>query len=553
MSRLRQSRNRSGCVRYLAIGIVLIVLVFLFRYELAFLWNLFKAFMEFLRGQQPSNLPSVEETLRFLGFIGLVVAEIIGLSLLVVYLLSEFILPVRNSEERWKIAELLYRFAIGQRSPVIFVREGKVPEFAEKRSISRGVALVALDSAIVLERLWVRRLLGGGVSGRSLYGGAWNQMARVAGPGLVFIRRGERLRGVVDLRKQFRINLNVLGYTSDGIEVQTHVFAIFSLAYPPTVLKVAYCGGQAPENLRVLEIDEDAQTITTISDELDDQDKAEIHRYAQGYIGSGEASVPLEPAESGSDVPPFPIDDERVFSAVASRGRDLDVDKMDTWEDVPARVATEVFRNLISQVAYDWLYLPDDPVNFPLKSQFKPKFARLVSQQGVMSYQFLHRRDGDEPEVGQRIETRLYRVSPQQKLCGSKVLRDRGIKVIHAGFAELKPTDPAISQQRLDNWRAHWQREDDLVKADHDLEIIRMRNKARADRQLEMIAKLSRIVQSSAYSEEALTLHIFQALEDFAANQYTQQLVPRDTITMLRSLRQWLFPEDKAPPTFLEE
>jgi hypothetical protein len=380
-----------------------------------------------------------------------------------------------------------------------------------------------------------------------------DQMARVAGPGLVFIRRGERLRGTVDLRKQFRINLNVLGYTSDGIEVQTHVFAIFSLGYPPTVLKVAYCGGQFADNLRVLEIDEEAQTIKSISDELDDQDKAEIDRYAQGYIGSGEASVPLEPAEKGSDMPPFPIDDERIFSAIASRGRDLDADKLDTWEDVPARVATEIFRNLISQVTYDGLYLPDDPVNFPLKKEFKPEFARLVRQQGVMSYQFLHRRDGGDPEVGQRIETRLYRVSPVQKLHNSKVLRDRGIKVIHAGFAELKPTDPAISQQRLDNWRAHWQREDDLVKADHDLEIIRMRNKARADRQREMIAKLSRIVQSSAYSEEALTLHIFQALEDFATNQYTQQLVPRDTITVLRSLRQWLFPEEKLPPPILEE
>jgi len=474
--------------------------------------------------------------------------------LLVVYLLSEFILPVRNSEERWKIAEQLYRFAIGQRSPVIFVKEGKIPDdFAEKKKLSRGVVLVALDSAIVLEKQWVRRLLGGGgVSSRSRHG-ARGQMARVAGPGLVFIRRGERLRGVVDLRKQFRINLNVLGFTSDGIEVKTHVFAIFSLAYPPTVLKVAYCGGQDPNNLRVLQIDEDAQTIISINDELDDQDKTEIYRFAQGYIGSGEASVPLEPDESGGDVPPFTIDDERVFSAIASRGRDLNEDKLDTWEDVPARVATEVFRDLISQVTYDWLYLPEDPINFPLKSEFKPKFSRLVRQQGILSYQFLHRRDGAEPQVGQRIETRLYRVSPVQKLRGSKVLRDRGIKVIHAGFAELRPTDQAISQQRLDNWRAHWQRDDDLVKADHDLEIIRMRNKARADRQREMIAKLSRIVQSSAYSEEALTLHIFQALDDFAANQYTQQLVPRDTITMLRSLRQWLFPEEKLPPTFLEE
>jgi len=320
------------------------------------------------------------------------------------------------------------------------------------------------------------------------------------------------------------------------------------------VLKVAYCGGREAQNLRVLQIDDDSQTIKSISDELDEQDKQEIHRYATGYLAGGEPSVALERTETGDDTPPYPIDEERVFAAAHSRARDVaDEEKLDTWADVPARVATEEFRNMISQIKYDDIFLPDDPVNFPLYSTIKPAFARAVKSLGVMSYQLVQRRDGVDPTKGDRIEARLHRVSPAQKLRGSRVLRDRGIKVIHAGFSELRTTDPAIVQQRLDNWRARWQQKVELIKADSDLEIMRMRNKARAERQREMIATLSQIVSNTDYSEEALTLRIFQALESLASDPNTRKLLPKDTINVLRSLRLWLLPDEHVRQAYLED
>ena len=153
---------------------------------------------------------------------------------------------------------------------------------------------------------------------------------------------------------------------------------------------------------------------------------------------------------------------------------------------------------------------------------------------------------------GQKVDPRQYRISQVQDLTGSKILRDRGIKILYASFARLSPTDETIKQQRLENWRARWQREADLIRADHDLEVIRMRNRARADRQKEMITNLSEILQNSSYSEEALTLRVFQALEDIATDPYTQQLLPRDTINMLNSLRLWLLPDDQIRPSMLD-
>jgi hypothetical protein len=207
---------------------------------------------------------------------------------------------------------------------------------------------------------------------------------------------------------------------------------------------------------------------------------------------------------------------------------------------------------MISQVAYDSLYMPEDPTEFPLQTEFKPAFARKVRYQGVISYQFAHRLDGQPPAEGQRLDNRQFRLSPLQALRASKVLRDRGIKVFHAGFSELMPTDPKIRQQRLDNWRARWQKEADMIKADLDLEAVRIKNHARAEKQREMINTLSLILNTSAYPEEALTLRIFQVLEDFASEPSTRQLLPIDTLQELKTMRLWLAPGEQARPPLLE-
>jgi hypothetical protein len=82
---------------------------------------------------------------------------------------------------------------------------------------------------------------------------------------------------------------------------------------------------------------------------------------------------------------------------------------------------------------------------------------------------------------------------------------------------------------------------------------VRIKNHARAEKQREMINALSQIINTSAYPEEALTLRIFQALENIALEPSTRQLVPIDTIQVLNSLRFWLLPEEQqARPALLE-
>jgi hypothetical protein len=531
-----------------------IIVLFLFRYEIGLIFRLILAVPRLILNQPVSNLPPIDDLFIQLLFIAFNLVGIGLFSLLMIYLVAGAVLPVRTTAEHWQAMRRVSRFIVDRRPPLLLVQEGRlVRELPRSQKAGGSAIIVDLDSAIVLEpRSFPRKSTRApGVPG-AMPPASRQADGPVRGPGLTFLRRNQKLRGVVSLRRQVRVNPEVLGYTSDGIEVKTNVVAVFSLGLPASTIKVAYLGAPNFENLRVLHLDPETKKIRFIADELDDADKQEIHRYAWEYLAFPQPNAMLEPLEKGQEHPPFHIDPLRIFAAVYSQARHATESRLDDWTNLPALVATEIFRNMISQVAYDALYLPDDPVRFPLQSEFKPAFARQVRYQGVMSYQFVHRLDGQLPAEGQRVDNRHFRIAPVKELRASKVLRDRGIKVLHAGFSELTPTDPKIRQQRLDNWRARWQKEADLIQADLDLEAVRIKNHARAEKQREIINTLSMIIHTTTYPEEALTLRVFQALEDIASEPPTRQLLPEDTIRALKSLRLWLLSDDQARPVLLE-
>ena len=450
-----------------------------------------------------------------------------------------------------KAGGLLFESFLGQEVPVIWVKEGRIePKLSQDEGLSGGMALVDLDSAIVLERQWKKSLFGWVAPGKNRTASPF-KLSRVRRNGVTFIKWNEKLRGVVSLRKQFRINMTAKACTSDGIEVQARVFTIFTLGQPATVIKVAYVGELRPENLRVIQVDEATRTIKSIQDDLDAQDRQEIHSYAAAYLDTrktaGQANrllnAHLAPAESHKEYPPFLVDEERISAAIYYQGRGVGDDQPKVWSELPLYIATEVFHNVVAQVKYDDFYAPEDknPDNYPIMKVYKPAFAKELRYMGVMSYQFIHRRDDQPPEVGQVIDNSHFYVAEVQKLVGSKVLRDCGIKLIHAAFSELTPNE-LVKQQRLDNWRARWQQKAERVKADAEREVMQVRALARAEKQREMVMKLSEIMKSSDLSEDALTLRVLQVLEDVAADPNTRQLLPTATLDLLYNFQLWLEP-----------
>jgi hypothetical protein len=542
-------KNRPGCGRLIFFLLLGAGLLFVFRNELDFLRNLA---LTLSRGKSVEGFPPLDDALHISLFVGLNVAVMFCFSALVLYWMAGTVHPAQSNPEIYQLLGRLARFISGQRSPLVTIREGELRGEIEKSS---GVVLVDQNSAVVIEKQRDRHRDKKTIPEQQSAASNWFlPMARICGPGLVFLHRGEKLRGVVSLRKQFRMLQNTLGQTSDGIEVRTIVFTIFTLGQPPNVVQVTYLGDPLAENLRVVQIDGKTHKVKAIRDELDDQDKEEIHRFAQDFIYYVEPNSPLALGDKVPDFPPYLVDGQRILSAVYSKARNVSDNQPDSsWSDLPVMVAAETFRNMISRYTYDSLYLPEDPAKFPLNNEIKPAFVRRVRYLGVISFQFIQRVDGELLEVDQRVEHRQFRISAVQDLRGSKILRDRGIKIIHTGFSELVPTDPQVRQQRLEFWRARWQQQADFIRADLDLEVMRLRNRARAEKQHEMRDQLSQILQSSNYSEEVLTLRIFQVLEDAASDPNTRQFLPKDTINFLSSLRLWLLPDENVHPALLQD
>ena len=82
---------------------------------------------------------------------------------------------------------------------------------------------------------------------------------------------------------------------------------------------------------------------------------------------------------------------------------------------------------------------------------------------------------------------------------------------------------------------------------------MHIRNRARAQAQQDMTIALSQILENTANSQEAMAMRIFQALETAATDPSTRQLLPGETIDMLRSLRHWLLPGGDETTSLFEE
>lgn len=441
--------------------------------------------------------------------------------------------------------------------PAITVKDGKIIE--NKEDIDRGefpgVVVIDHNNAVVLEeRNPPPGLMGAIEKIILLILQVFNvvnpyESPRVSGPGIVFTRPRERIRGVVDLRRQFRFQPKVQCYTREGIELLAPVFSLFTVGQDPDVLQVTYAGVPAPENLRILNINEMHDgylRISSFSDELDEEDRREIHNFAQQH------SPEHAPAFGSYTQLPKPkegFNSQRVFSAVYAQARGENQDVI-PWTELPTRVAAGFYREFLAQVNYDELYDVQEKGEFPLP-QYKRKLTARMRSNGILSYRLIFSASGDPLVRGQVYRSSDLRVSQVQMLKNPKVLRDRGIKVLFSGFGDLMPVNEAVYNQRLDAWRASWDRELDENMANSELEAMRIRGRAQIEAQQDMWRSLSQLFEQPEHSDEALAIRVMQALDQVASDPRTRKLLPGQTIELLRYINTLLTPHEtggSAPP-----
>ena len=295
---LEVSDNRRGCFVWAAAILLVLVFLYAFRSELRLLLSLailpFQMLLGILNANPFVSFPPVNDVIPPLVYLWANLFFLYFFFLWILYMLAQFVLPTSSVNDRWPVISLLLD-SIYDKTPNLFkIKEGKsLQEITPETNTSRGIAIVDLDSAVILERKWSAHSQEGishatgtlAPQKRFIPGYPWS---RLGGPGLVFIGGGERLRGIVSLRKQIKFSPEIRAYTSDGIEMSCSASVIFTLGQPPTIIKVAYgSSDQTPDKLCALSVDSN-QTVTKIVDDLDEADKLEIHAFAQKFIASRE-------------------------------------------------------------------------------------------------------------------------------------------------------------------------------------------------------------------------------------------------------------------------
>ncbi len=476
-----------------------------------------------------------------------------------VFLISaQALLPTSNAREIYRTAWHLWLFITRRHGPAVFIKDGQeISTKEDKEHRGHGVIVVDFNSAVVLEERGVPPGLSSlanstGLNLLSLLSLSDSpESPRVCGPGIVFTRPGERIRGVVDLRRQFRIQPKVQCYTREGIELSANVFAIFTIGQDPEgdALQVTYQGERRPENLRVCVFQpvtsgpaSGGLKLTALNDELDSDDCQEINHFARIVRRTG-GLYAYAPLPSPQTLPVF--NRERVFSAVFAQARNGQQDAM-PWTELPTRVAASFFRELMPQINYDQLYELKENTHYPLPG-YKRKLANRMRNNGILAYRLVFHQTGEPLILGETYQPADLVVTEIQKLTTSKLLRDRGIKVIMSSFGDPSPVSSIIYKQRLDNWRANWERELDITQAGRSLQAMRIRSHALAEAQQDLWYSLNQLFQVQDCSDEALALQLMQALEVAASDPTTRQLLPGQTIDMLRQIHLMLKPEPQPP------
>jgi hypothetical protein len=307
---------------------------------------------------------------------------------------------------------------------------------------------------------------------------------------------------------------------------------------------------------------ENLQTLTTqvqnyiykLEKELKSAEKTEVFNRYRHWLQSvnqqlknsdiDELSIRKIP-QYKSQVGPFLFDRDRVLAAVYSEA--LNVDRFAEeeahlpWSDLPAHVAVQIYRDMISREQFDHLYEPNNPNSYNIP-KLKGNLSRAVRNQGVLAYRYTERFDAQTLQENDSIRQQDKVQYQQQDLTNPKILRARGIKVVASGFPDLFPVHSQVSGQLLDYWRSSWERNSTERRSQSELQAVRVINQARAQAQRDMAHTLAQILQSSR-SDEALALRVFQALESIAINTDNRQFLPRDTMFMLRSFKRWFLPE----------
>ena len=398
---------------------------------------------------------------------------------------AQFVLPVRTFHDRQKLFDRLITYLFGGHGPALFIENGKIKEHTGER-LKRGPGVLWLDSA------------SGAVTRSAV------AIKQTLGPGVHFINNGEYVAGTVDLHIQAQSvgpkesdkpfesrkedqppeewaqiqdrRKQVSALTRDGIEVIPNISVSFRVntGFP----KEGQPGSRFGYRMGITKKDK----------ENEEKDKEAIRKAILGE-GINPNAVPDSPRR-------------RV-----------------AWNELPAALAVDVWREYVAKFTLDELFKPDqvvppapvqtpqpseeeiDPLSQPIqvganRDAMQDGLARMVRELNVMMSRAIKVLEGEkenknkkqfvyqpfpsvshekkEPEkrtalqvINEMVKARLTQeevdIFDDQGVRGRgsipspeyQLLKERGLKVLSVGIGNLR-FDPSIETAIISKWSATW-------------------------------------------------------------------------------------------------
>ncbi len=522
--------------------IFLFVLIFIVTF-----WDFFNVvFKGLVLLFRPSGEPTslLVELLNYWGGFVLLIIFLLFTFSIFLLLNGHFILPHLSLEQHLEIWKRLWLYLVGRHGAAVFIRHGQVVgEFGKKSKQGAGLLLIDRHSAVLVEESGTKK----------------PTQVKVYSPGIVFLNPHQRIRGSVDLRPQRRSIADLRAYMKDGVEILTNLSTTFTLGQPADVLLVTYHSTDSqnqftPDALRVIQFSDPNsahpkarllhRTVSALSNEIDPADREEIHRFIQNFHLQNPEKIDVEQSASSSSQ--YYVDPQRIIAAFYSIPSMPPLQTNIDWSDLPLQIAIDLFREFIATIPYESIYHPHRPLMRTL-TELKSLFSKRMRNQGVLAFQFVHRKDnlpiriGDEWDISQLI---FY---PVQNLNNPKFLRSKGIKILNATFGELKPADEMIEKRLFDEWLAGYQKRshfspNNIAKTTSPLVLDAKQPPAPLQAE-----KPAPSFQGLMTDNQQILRQFFERLENEIANPQVRQCLSYETIELVEQLRSQLLTNPSTP------
>jgi len=125
-----------------------------------------------------------------------------------------------------------------------------------------------------------------------------------------------------------------------------------------------------------------------------------------------------------------------------------------------------------------------------------------------------------------------------------KIFEQHGITIVSAGMGAIELPEE-VTEQRIRNWQADWLIRMEEEKSAGDTEIYWQHMLARAYSQIEIIDQIMKSIEVMRANDEVeltevIALRMIEAIEEAAADEKVQALIPRQAIVTLRQMQSWM-------------